>query len=251
MPQWHMLRHAYGSAEDIPALLDQLSPGEEAGVWDELWSRVCHQGTAYSASFAVLPYLLEAASKWQPSQRLMPLVLAAAIVASWDVEGSRDQLIAEHLTAVGELHKLALETLASRAFARNDYVYLLQAALAFQGDRLWGHELDRFNEDDGVFEGRCPHCDADMSIVLGEGRFFCATEEWVNQQGTPREPISPSAPAQLPQVGRWLHSQCLAYSDAMLATSICHLFGSSICSKCGQSFRLPDAIGKWFRLLTP
>src|SRR5262249_27675976 len=61
---------------------------------DELWSRVCHQGTAYSASFAVLPYLLEAASKWQPSQRLMPLALAAAIVASWDVEGSRDQLIA-------------------------------------------------------------------------------------------------------------------------------------------------------------
>jgi hypothetical protein len=39
--------------------------------------------------------------------------------------------------------------------------YLFQAALAFQGDRLWGHELDRINVD-GEFVGRCPHCDADM-----------------------------------------------------------------------------------------
>ncbi len=147
MPEWHTLRHAYGSAEDIPALLDQLLLGEDAEVWDELWSRVCHQDTVYSASFAALPYLLAAASKWQASQRLRPLALAAAIVASWDVKGSRAQLIAEHLTVVDELRKLTLETLASRAFARNDYVYLLQAALAFQGDRLWGHELDRFNAD--------------------------------------------------------------------------------------------------------
>jgi hypothetical protein len=243
MPEWHTLRHAYGAAEDVPELLDQLSPDGEAAIWDELWSRVCHQGTVYTASFPVLPYLLAAASKSQPSQRPMPLALAATIVSSWDVKGSRGRLIAEHLAVVGELHQLTLETLASGAFTRNDYVYLLQAALAFQGDRLWGHELDRINEG-GEFVGRCPHCDADVYIVLGEGRCFCTTEEWVNLQGTRREPISPCAPSQLPQVGRWLHGQCLAYGDGVLATSICHLFGSSICSDCGQSFQLPDAIGK-------
>jgi hypothetical protein len=245
MPDWHTLRHAYGFAGDVPELLDQLSPDEEAAVWAELWSRVCHQGTVYSASFPVLPYLLAAASKWQPSQRLMPLALAADIVSSWDVEGSREQLIAEHLPVVGELHKLTLDTLAHGAFAQNNYVYLLQAALAFQGDRLWGHELARIN--DGEFVGRCPYCDADLYIVLGEGRFFCTTEEWVNRQATGREPISPCAPTQLPQVGRWLHSRCLASAEGVLATSICHLFGSSICSNCGQSFQAPDAIGKVFR----
>src|SRR5262249_12297384 len=113
-----------------------------------------------------------------------------------------------------------------------------------QAAELWGHELDR---DDGEFVGRCPYCDADLYIVLGEGRFFCATEEWVNRKATRREPISPCAPTRLPQVGRWLHSQCLASADGVLATSICHLFGSSICSNCGQSFQVPDAIGKVFR----
>ena len=82
-------------------------------------------GHSLQCEFCCSPYLLDAASKWQPSQRLMPLELAAAIVASWDVKGSRDQLIAEHLTVVGELHKLTLETLASTAFAQNHHVYLV------------------------------------------------------------------------------------------------------------------------------
>ncbi len=46
MTDWSRLAHAYGSAEDIPDLLDQLVPDPGADVWGELWSCTCHQLTA-------------------------------------------------------------------------------------------------------------------------------------------------------------------------------------------------------------
>lgn len=62
--QWAALRHAYGSAENIPALLAQLgtlptSLGN-AEPWISLWSALAHQGDVYSASFAAVPHVIEA-----------------------------------------------------------------------------------------------------------------------------------------------------------------------------------------------
>jgi hypothetical protein len=64
MTDWRTLNHAYGNAADIAGLLQQLSPEPKASVWEELWSRLCHQGTVYSASFAALPALADAAEPW-------------------------------------------------------------------------------------------------------------------------------------------------------------------------------------------
>src|SRR5574341_1296043 len=92
MTDWSRLRHAYGPAAELPELLGRLSPDPKDGAWDDLWSRLCHQGTAYSASFAALPKLLAIASGWQPRQRPMILSLAAAIVSAEDVVGDREAL---------------------------------------------------------------------------------------------------------------------------------------------------------------
>ena len=63
MTDWSQLKHAYGTAEDIPALFERLGrePNDEA--WRDLWSRLCHQGSVYSASFASLPLLAELGGK--------------------------------------------------------------------------------------------------------------------------------------------------------------------------------------------
>ena len=82
MPNWQGLHHACGSAEDLPEILAELDPDPTAAVWDELWERVCHQYTTYSASIHVLPYLLRAASDWAPCSRAMPLALAGFIVSA-------------------------------------------------------------------------------------------------------------------------------------------------------------------------
>lgn len=64
-PRWESLQHAYGAAGDIPALLRELAtapePQEdpEAEPWYSLWSSLCHQGDAYTASYAALPHLVE------------------------------------------------------------------------------------------------------------------------------------------------------------------------------------------------
>jgi hypothetical protein len=62
--RWSELQHAYGSAADIPALLERLgelpkSEGE-AEPWFTLWSALAHQGDVYSASFASVPHVVAA-----------------------------------------------------------------------------------------------------------------------------------------------------------------------------------------------
>jgi len=61
-PYWSELKHAYGPASDIPALLKQLQsmPSSEADKepWFSLWSALAHQGDVYSASFAAVPHVI-------------------------------------------------------------------------------------------------------------------------------------------------------------------------------------------------
>jgi hypothetical protein len=64
-PVWSQLQHAYGSAEDIPPLLRQLSsdPRPQSDYqeepWFSLWSALCHQGDVYTASYAAVPHVVE------------------------------------------------------------------------------------------------------------------------------------------------------------------------------------------------
>src|SRR6266540_1614114 len=87
MTDWTTLEHAYGNAADVPALLASLSPDPQTEVWEELWSRLFHQGTVYSASFATLPALVDVAERWKPKERAQLIALAASIFASKDVYG--------------------------------------------------------------------------------------------------------------------------------------------------------------------
>jgi hypothetical protein len=63
-PLWGELRDAYGNASKITELLRQLSalPGDNGNSepWFSLWSALAHQGDVYSASFAAVPYVVEA-----------------------------------------------------------------------------------------------------------------------------------------------------------------------------------------------
>jgi len=62
--RWSELQHAYGSAADIPILLERLRelPKSEGNAepWFTLWSALAHQGDVYSASFAAVPHVIAA-----------------------------------------------------------------------------------------------------------------------------------------------------------------------------------------------
>lgn len=66
-PRWQELQHAYGTAGDIPARLEQLGslPKDDGRTepWFSLWSALAHQGDVYPASFAAVPHVIAALSK--------------------------------------------------------------------------------------------------------------------------------------------------------------------------------------------
>ncbi|MFJ9725733.1 HEAT repeat domain-containing protein [Streptomyces sp. NPDC101209] len=58
---WASLRHAYGSAEDVPGLLRGLAsadPAERETALDGMYGAVHHQGDVYDSTLASLPFLL-------------------------------------------------------------------------------------------------------------------------------------------------------------------------------------------------
>jgi hypothetical protein len=236
MPNWKELRHAYGSAEDLPRIISALTPDPKAPAWDELWNRVCHQETTYSASPAVLPFLLRCASGWDAAARAMPLVLAGSIVSAPQTK------LSGYEPTVEALRLLALDTVRDRGLSRRDRIYVMQSVLALQGDRFWGRVLDHLS--DGEFPALCPGCRNDLYVVVGQYGFFVALGDWVRSPETSRTAIRPSGTEKLTGVGNWLHSVCDQSGDRELAGWILYLFGFASCPACRHPFGVADAIAE-------
>jgi hypothetical protein len=76
---WSALRHAYGSAEDVPGLL--RAAAESAEAVDDLDSRLYHQGGFIcDAAVAALPYLVELVSSPDTAYRIGLLELLGRLV---------------------------------------------------------------------------------------------------------------------------------------------------------------------------
>jgi len=230
---WANLLHAYGAAEDVPGLLDQLSPDSKNGVWNELWSRLCHQGSVYSASFATLPFLATAMRRWKPVERAHGLALAGAIVASDDVEGPRDEFMADKGPVLAELRTLGTETLAASDLPELDFIYVAQAVLALEGEAFWGRHLDRLV--DGEFDGACTSCGEETLVEIGQYGCFTSAGEWLNRPGVERHPIVPASDQSLSGTGRWLWERSVAAGHASVVNWIQHLFGSATCPSCSTT----------------
>lgn len=79
--QWHALTHAYGSAEDVPELINALyqDDGETADeAIYELYGNIHHQGTVYSASAPAVSFLAHAV-RHAPNKRTELLMLLAVL----------------------------------------------------------------------------------------------------------------------------------------------------------------------------
>jgi hypothetical protein len=85
---WKELGHAYGPAEDLPALIRDLA-AEDAETREQarlrLWGTIIHQGTVYSATAYAVPFLLEllAAPATKEKPDLLVLVCSLACGSSY------------------------------------------------------------------------------------------------------------------------------------------------------------------------
>ena len=82
---WAALRHAYGSAEDVPGLLRGLAspdPTERAGALDRMYGALHHQGNVYDSTLACVPFLLTLAGSEAVPERGGIVELLVSI--GWD-----------------------------------------------------------------------------------------------------------------------------------------------------------------------
>jgi hypothetical protein len=233
MTDWTQLRHAYGRADDVPGMLDRLVPDEDAEVWIELSSAICHQGTVYSASFAALPRLTQLARDWASADRLWPLSLAGSIVAGANQNHGLGDVRAEHAAEITELLRLAEETLTAvgSEVREADFLGLLQSILAFENVPVWSERL--INLANGEFELYCEDCEDDMHIILDEPRFYL----YLIGAGSEAE-LVPVAPDDLEPLGRRLYLAAEAAGRPKIMTQLLHLYGSTACPECGRSFQV-------------
>jgi hypothetical protein len=123
--RWTELRHAYGSAADIPLLLEQLSTfptcdDDRTEPYFSLWSSLCHQGDVYTASYAAVPHLIAIFASDPKSAPLDCLLLATSIeIARADRRGPEvpGDLLPSYEAALDQMRQLA----ARRAEHRLDH----------------------------------------------------------------------------------------------------------------------------------
>jgi hypothetical protein len=139
---WQLLSHAYGPAGDIPALLDRARTDRRpvhvpGSAWFDLWSALCHQGDAYTASYAAAPALVEIAQsrRHTPEQFDSLHLLGCIELARLEQRGPQ---VPEGLAAAYHAAMADAPTLVSEALSQpwpTEFRDALQAcAAALRGD---------------------------------------------------------------------------------------------------------------------
>jgi hypothetical protein len=88
---WSKIRHCYGPAVDVPALLQNLQSLNQATrdrAWHELYSNLWHQGTIYEATSYAVPFLCQLLEEPEVPERHRVLVFLAFLFCGrsyWDV----------------------------------------------------------------------------------------------------------------------------------------------------------------------
>ncbi|MBD0708424.1 MULTISPECIES: hypothetical protein [unclassified Streptomyces] len=251
MTDWTKLSHAYGSAEDIPGLLERIASGREPGLWTDLWSALCHQGSVYPASFAALPRLADLTESEDRAQAVNALNLAGAIMAGAEQPGTAEDVRARHAATVARLLASVNRHLRT-ATGPTEYIELLESMLGFEGVPGWSENLSWgiVNEE---YEISCPGCGTDLYIVLGEAGFFCTSTEYALPDDTAdatgtadpagTRPLRPAVPTDPHGIGGRLHALATADGRHEIAHVLTHVFGDATCPDCSADFTVADRVG--------
>jgi hypothetical protein len=109
-PRWSALMQAYGSAEDIPRLLDALTTverdAERAELWFGVWATLCPDGRVYTAAYAAVPHLLALTSEQGSAERGAAIHVAAEVETLRHTSGAPpipDDLVLSYAMAIESL----------------------------------------------------------------------------------------------------------------------------------------------------
>ena len=246
-PVWKTLDHAYGSAEDLPALLSDLEAGDFS-AFDEIEGCICHQGSIYPASILAVPHLLRIARACPvPAIKVSMLILLGRIRASVDYRGEKVVLpdaTDSFETAFPAALALAIEALPA-VDDETDAIYLLESAAALRGSRVLGNILHGFADKE--FSPECPSCERQLYIWPDGPALSTAAEDPVSRPGTKRVSIEAADP-EAEQTGwlSWLLTQSRGPILASVRGLLPFIFGRARCPGCGTTFSIVDAYERDF-----
>ena len=113
-PQWGSLRHAYGPAGDIPAMLRSLEDYPPYLDWKSepyfsLTNALCHQGDIFNASYAAVPHFVRVLST-DPLKASWALYSIVGAIEQCRLKGRGPQIPAElsdsYFSALSELPQI-------------------------------------------------------------------------------------------------------------------------------------------------
>jgi hypothetical protein len=140
-PRWSELQHAYGAAGDVPVLLARAATDHRPGhhqesAWFALWSALCHQGDAYSASLVAVPHLIALAPEALAQHSYEPLLLPASIEQARleDRAPSVPTDLASAYSAAIEKGRELAERAVPRAWNDDARIALTGSLAVFRGD---------------------------------------------------------------------------------------------------------------------
>ncbi|MFC8368124.1 HEAT repeat domain-containing protein [Streptomyces sp. NPDC057239] len=181
---WSSMGHAYGTAEEIPALLTALrSPDadERAKALDRYYGAVHHQGDVYEATTASLPFLLELAGDDTTPDRAEVVRLLVSI-AGTSVERCDNEYVGDADYA-GAAAALRARAEAFVEWASDDDLRVRRAAVPALGllieDARWAMAVlrERLASESGVVE-RLLVLDAAAELVLRRPEAKDEATEW-------------------------------------------------------------------------
>ncbi len=215
----------------MPLLLDQVEREETAEAWEELWDRLCLQGdTVSAASFAALPRLAALAPTCAQS-----LELAGAIVRGTLRHPEGEALLAGCSNEVGRLRELVDQRLRKRPA---DYIRLFGDLLALAGEYHWSASLGDFADDFHAVS--CPHCEAEVTIAVGDYGCYSAIRDW-DRGDVNRRTLCPAQAEEMHDPGRWMYATAVRDGQLRLAEGIRYVFGRAECPACASVFSIAEA----------
>src|SRR5215831_2475062 len=118
--KWEELQDAYGEASKVCDFLKQVLNNKipahdpQSGPWFELWSRLYHQGSIYTASYAIVPILVDSI-KEESRPFAMDFFLLPVSIELARVEGDApevpDAIKGSYANSISELGLVATKTL--------------------------------------------------------------------------------------------------------------------------------------------
>jgi len=205
-----------------------------------LWSALCHQGSAYEASWAALPTLADIARGRAPGGPVQAVVLAGAITAY-----AEDPRRKGYEREIGELLAVGRGLLADPGIPSPPFVNLLQSLLAFEGAGVWSEALEGVNSEE--YDVECPQCAEGLFVAFGRYGTFVSAGDYVTGPGADgaaesRGELIPAHPDRLTGLGARLYGEAVRAGQSEVAEALTHVFGQGRCPSCDTVFAVAELV---------